>query len=61
MTLDDWGNLTQEWRDRYKQFTKSPAKNSGLPWKTVDEHYLDSLKQLIVVWRLEGLWTSEEI
>jgi 2-haloacid dehalogenase len=59
MTLDGWGNLAQEWRDTYRQFTKSLAENSGLPWKTVDEHHLDSPKQLIVVWRLEGLWTSE--
>ena len=61
MTLDDWGNLAQEWRDSYKQFTKSLAEDSGLPWKTVDEHHLNSLKQLLVVWQLEGLWTSEEI
>lgn len=61
MTLDDWGNFAQEWRDSYKQFTKSLAEDSGLPWKTVDEHHLNSLKQLLVVWQLEGLWTSEEI
>ena len=61
MTLDDWGNLAQEWRDSYKQFTKSLAEDSGLPWKTVDEHHLNSLEQLLVVWQLGGLWTSEEI
>lgn len=61
MTLDDWGNLAQEWRNTYKQFTKSLAEDSGLPWKTVDEHHLDSLKQLLATWQLEGLWTSDEI
>jgi len=61
MTLSDWGNLAQEWRNTYKQFTKSLAEDSGLPWKTVDEHHLDSLKQLLAVWQLEGLWTDEEI
>lgn len=59
MTLDGWGNLAQEWRDTYRQFIKLLAENSGLLWKTVDEHHLDSPKQLIVVWWLEGLWTSE--
>jgi len=61
ITLDNWGNLAQEWRDTYKQSTKPLAEDSGLPWKTIDEHHLDSLKQLLVVWQLEGLRTSEEI
>jgi 2-haloacid dehalogenase len=61
MTKEDWGQFAQQWRNSYMKFTRSLADNSALKWKTVDEHHLDSLRELLAEWQLEGLWTDEEI
>jgi len=61
MTLDHWGELAQQWRDSYKAFTKKLAADSSLPWKTVDEHNLESLLDILAEWKLEGFWLDEEI
>lgn len=61
MTKYEWGQFAQQWRNTYKKFTRSLAHNSALKWKTVDEHHLDSLRDLLVEWELDGLWTDEEI
>lgn len=61
MSKEDWGQFAQQWRNTYAHFTLSLAANSTLKWKTVDEHHHDSLKELLAEWKLEGLWTSEEV
>jgi 2-haloacid dehalogenase len=61
MTTDDWGIFAQEWRNTYKEFTRSRAQDASLPIKTVDEHHFDSLKELLTAWKLDGLWSLEEI
>lgn len=61
MSKEEWGQFAQQWRNTYKQFTRSLADNSALQWKTVDEHHLDSLRELLAEWKLEGLWTDEEV
>jgi 2-haloacid dehalogenase len=61
MSMIEWGTLAQQWRNSYKRFTKTIADDPSLPWKSVDEHHHDALKQLLVDWKLEGLWTDEEV
>lgn len=61
MTLEHWGLFAQQWRDGYKQFTRKLAEDPALPWISVDEHHLTSLKELTVKWEIEGLWTDEEL
>ncbi|KAF2649287.1 haloacid dehalogenase [Lophiostoma macrostomum CBS 122681] len=61
MSIIQWGTLAQQWRDSYKHFTKAIAGDSSLPWKSVDEHHHDALQQLLVEWKLKGLWTDEEV
>ncbi|KAF2703107.1 haloacid dehalogenase [Pleomassaria siparia CBS 279.74] len=61
MLLQDWATFAQQWRNTYKKFTKSVAADDTVPWKTIDEHYLDSLKELLVEWQLEGLWMDDEV
>src|ERR1700712_3460669 len=61
MTVEEWGRFAQEWRDTYKVFTKSRAKDSTLPIKTVDQHHLDALQELLAFWKLEGLWNPIEL
>ncbi|KAF2005846.1 haloacid dehalogenase [Amniculicola lignicola CBS 123094] len=61
MTSAHWGDFAQQWRNTYKAFCHSLAADPSLPWKTVDEHHLQSLRELLVEWKLEGLWTDEEV
>lgn len=61
MTLEHWGLFAQQWRNGYKQFTKKLAEDPSIPWMSVDEHHLTSLKELTAEWRIEGLWNDEEL
>jgi 2-haloacid dehalogenase len=61
MTLVHWGMFAQEWRNSYKAFTRKLAADPSLPWKTIDEHHLDSLKELLSKWELDGLWRDDEV
>ncbi|KAF2687745.1 haloacid dehalogenase [Lentithecium fluviatile CBS 122367] len=61
MTPAHWGIFAQEWRDGYKAFTRKLAADPSLPWKSIDEHHLESLKELLAKWELKGLWTDEEV
>lgn len=60
MTLEEWGAFAQQWRNSYKKFTMSLATDPTIPWKSVDEHHLDALRQLLIDWQLGGLWSDEE-
>lgn len=61
LTLDDWGTFAQQWRNSYKTFTRQLAADPGIPWVSVDEHHLSSLKSLVTEWGLEGLWSEEQL
>lgn len=61
MTVADWGLFAQQWRDGYQKFTRTLAEDPSLPWVSVDEHHLSSLKVLMNEWSIEGLWDGEEL
>ncbi|GME24278.1 HAD-superfamily hydrolase subfamily IA variant 2 [Neofusicoccum parvum] len=73
LTFDDWGRFAQEWRNEYMKFTRGLAKalqeaekpggppSSPAAFKSVDQHHLDSLKELLQRWRLDGLWTPAQV
>lgn len=61
MTTKQWGVFAQQWRDSYKRFTTSLADDPSLPWVSVDEHHLKSLRELVAEWNLEGLWDDVEL
>ena len=39
--------MAQEWRDSYLHFTRSIASDPTIPYKTVDQHHLDSLREIL--------------
>lgn len=62
MSEEDWGAFAQKWREGYYAFTRRIAANPGeAPYKTIDEHHLDSLKELLESWELAGLWSEAEV
>jgi 2-haloacid dehalogenase len=61
MTMQDWGTFAQQWRDSYKRFTRQLAQDPTIPWVSVDEHHLRSLRELVVEWKIDGLWTDEQL
>lgn len=60
LTEDDWGCFAQAWRGTYGEFTRNFNPDRD-PWKTVDEHHLDSLVQLLDDWGLAGLYNDTEL
>jgi 2-haloacid dehalogenase len=61
MIKPDWDKFSQEWRTSYMTFCRSLAKDPNTPWKSVDQHHYDSLKELLIKWKLEGLWSEDQI
>lgn len=61
MTAGHWELFAQQWRDGYQKFTRSLAMDPSVPWKSVDEHHLESLKELVRHWNIAGLWDDEEL
>lgn len=67
MTFNDWEDMAAEWRSTYYVFTRSLAADPELSWKTVDDHHLESLQELLAERDflpgdgLRGLWTNEQI
>ncbi|KAK4917266.1 hypothetical protein LTR49_014887 [Elasticomyces elasticus] len=49
MTYEQWGELAQEWRNGYLKFTREVAANTdrSKPYKTIDEHHLESLRSIL--------------
>lgn len=60
-TSDDWGEFAQQWRNSYMSFVLSIAADPTLPYKTIDQHHLDSLKVLVQEWGFSGLWTEAQL
>ncbi|THZ02159.1 haloacid dehalogenase [Aureobasidium pullulans] len=68
MSDEDWGAFAQEWRNSYYKFTRSLAADASLSWKTVDDHHLESLQELLFNHSLGredgdfgGLWNHLEV
>ncbi|MCJ1477864.1 hypothetical protein MMC13_006537 [Lambiella insularis] len=55
----DWPAFAQRWRDAYMHFTRShqPGEN----FKSIDDHHLESLVTLLAEYRLQELWTADEV
>ncbi|EMC95661.1 hypothetical protein BAUCODRAFT_34430 [Baudoinia panamericana UAMH 10762] len=49
MTYEQWGEVAQEWRNGYLKFTREVANSTdpSKPYKTVDEHHLESLRNIL--------------
>jgi 2-haloacid dehalogenase len=60
LTDQDWSQFAQEWRDSYKKFVKEfvPGETE---WRDIDTHHHLSLIDLLKKWKLEGLYTEEEV
>jgi 2-haloacid dehalogenase len=63
-----WSKVAQDWRDSYSKFTRSLSgiDNNWEPppaseFKTVDEHHMDALVEILRSLNLEHLWTDEEL
>lgn len=61
MSSSDWGRFAQEWRNSYIRFVQAVAADPSIPFKTIDEHHLDSLRDLLTSWELSGLWTDDQV
>jgi len=59
--ISDWDRFAQEWRGTYMKFVRGLASDPDKPWKSVDQHHYDALKELLVEWKMEGLWSDDEI
>lgn len=68
-TRETWGEVAQEWRNTYYQFTRALAKNPSLGWKTVDQHHLEALRDILTKRGLVetdadvpgNLWDEDEV
>jgi len=58
---ENWATFAEQWRDSYRQFTRKLADDPSLPWISVDEHHLNSLRELTTQWQIEGLWDDEQL
>jgi 2-haloacid dehalogenase len=61
LTNKDWGEFAQQWRNTYKTFVKALSADSTVQWKSVDQHHFDALNDLVQTWKIEGLWTQDQI
>lgn len=59
----DWPAFAQSWRETYFHFTRTytPVPSGDKNFKSVDQHYRDSLETLLDQHGLDGLWTLEEM
>ncbi|KAK7403805.1 hypothetical protein QQX98_010402 [Neonectria punicea] len=60
LTEEDWGRFAHEWHESYGDFCHS-FKPETDTWKSVDQHWRDSLVSLLESWNLAGLFTATEI
>ncbi|KIW22682.1 haloacid dehalogenase, type II [Cladophialophora immunda] len=60
-----WAAVAQLWRTSYYHFTRTydpaAAQKDPSKFKTVDQHHVEALHQILVDHGLEGLWTDEEV
>lgn len=60
LKAEDWAEFAQEWRNSYKKFVKGydPKEDE---WLDIDTHHRLSLNTLLQEWKLEGLYTEDEV
>ncbi|OJJ50471.1 hypothetical protein ASPZODRAFT_147983 [Penicilliopsis zonata CBS 506.65] len=58
MTAADWQCFAEQWRRMYSRFTRSfdPARDTFI---SVDQHHYESLRRLLVEWKLAPLFSEE--
>lgn len=56
----NWADFASQWRRSYGRFTSTydPSRDA---FKTVDQHHLESLIDLLRKYQLDGLWTDDEL
>jgi 2-haloacid dehalogenase len=60
LTDEDWAQFAQEWRTTYKIFVGNFVPGES-EWRDIDTHHHLSLIDLLKSWKLEGLYTKEEV
>ncbi|RMZ83438.1 hypothetical protein DV737_g1536, partial [Chaetothyriales sp. CBS 132003] len=55
-----WPEFAQRWRESYYHFTRSYDPDKG-PFKSVDQHHLDALIELVQDYKIQGLWTDDQL
>lgn len=60
LTDQDWGQFAQEWRNTYQKFVKGFVPGES-EWRDIDTHHHLALIDLLKKWRLEGLYTNDEV
>ncbi|KAF7552371.1 hypothetical protein G7046_g7423 [Stylonectria norvegica] len=60
LTEDDWSRFAHEWHGSYGAFTRSFKPGESV-WKTVDEHFHESLISMLESWGLTGVYSPSEI
>jgi 2-haloacid dehalogenase len=60
LTDQDWAQFAQEWRDSYGSFVRGfvPGETE---WRDVDTHHHLSLIDLLQKWKLDDLYTEDEV
>ncbi|KXT04097.1 hypothetical protein AC578_4912 [Pseudocercospora eumusae] len=61
MTREHWGKIAQDWRNTYLAFTRAIASDPTIPYKTVDQHHLDALKEILGAEQLGSLWNEQQV
>jgi 2-haloacid dehalogenase len=56
-----WPDFAQAWRNTYYHFTRSYTPSATVPFKSVDQHHLDSLIKLLSDHGISDLFTETEI
>jgi 2-haloacid dehalogenase len=57
---EDWHVFAQEWRKSYGDFTKNYNPALQQEFISVDQHHLNSLRDLLQQWYLQDLLTADE-
>lgn len=61
----DWPAFAESWRATYVKLTRgkpgSGSDHAKRPYKSVDEHYHDSLKEMLQQHELQDLWSANEV
>jgi 2-haloacid dehalogenase len=60
LTEQDWARFAQEWRNSYKLFVGGFVPGQS-EWRDIDTHHHVSLIDLLQKWRLDGLYTDDEV
>lgn len=57
-----WASIAADWRQTYYDFVRNydPSNKSG-NFKTVDQHHVEALNNILTDHALTGLWTDDEI